>query len=100
MYYIDSNSHATWALTFVWCITVLPLYTLFMMWMALTIDSFMHLCMMGHNIRETDRITWKNCIMCTTVIPLEIMVLQTVTFVLNTIVLMEVVDRILFHRNE
>lgn len=98
-YVVDINSHITWAQTLLWCITILPLYTLFMIWIALTVESFMCLCMDTHNIRETDRLTWKNGIMCVTVIPVEVMLLQTLTFALNTITLMECVDRILFQRD-
>jgi hypothetical protein len=59
-------------------------------WFGLTLETYMGMCMRAHAVDDSTPWSLKKLTVCTVAIPLEVLILQTVTFVLTLWALCEI----------
>ena len=73
--------NASWLQTIVWCLTVMPLYIVGMMWFAATVEPVSKAAIVIHGVEEQKKWTLGKIIVCVIVIPVEVLILQAVSLI-------------------
>lgn len=82
---------STWTETVVSLALIVPIFTLIMMWFGVTVNPLASLAMNAHGISNDAPLTPKNVLVCTIIIPAEVLLAQAITLIALLIALEDVV---------